>query len=76
VGSPRKTELTARQRDIARLYCIGYSLQEIGKELFITQDTANTHLRTIRRFWNANADARMTRREFYALCQDEGIIPR
>jgi len=63
--------LTNRQREYARLYCMGYTHAEIGKEMHVTADTANATLRDIRFAWTGGG---MSRKDFYARAQKEGII--
>lgn len=44
----KKSELSKREDEVARLYAKGYSLQEIADELGITYSTVNVQLRLIR----------------------------
>jgi DNA-binding NarL/FixJ family response regulator len=42
-GSPRLEPLSERERDIVHLLALGYTNQEIGKKLFISVRTVETH---------------------------------
>jgi len=42
-GSPALEPLSDRERDIMHLLALGYTNQEIGKQLFISVRTVDTH---------------------------------
>lgn len=42
-GSPALEPLSERERDILQLLALGYTNQEIGKKLFISVRTVDTH---------------------------------
>ena len=42
-GSPALEPLSERERDIVQLLALGYTNQEIGKKLFISVRTVDTH---------------------------------
>jgi DNA-binding NarL/FixJ family response regulator len=52
----RKWEtLSARERDVAALICLGYSNQEIAERLVITTGTVKTHISNILRKFQLNS---------------------
>lgn len=67
--------LSPYRREQARLFCIGYTMAEIGEALHITPDSAKSAIRDIKITWNNNGESGMSRRDFYARAQQEGIIP-
>jgi hypothetical protein len=68
---PKKTELTAKERRYALMFCIGYSHHEIGMAMGVSQDRGRTAIRDIKSFWFGGA---ASRREFYARAMREGIV--
>ena len=42
-------QLTARERDVLSEALLGYTMEDIGKNLFISRETVKTHLRHIYR---------------------------
>jgi DNA-binding NarL/FixJ family response regulator len=47
-GKP-SVALTPREREVAELIADGYTTREIGAQLYITEDTVNTHVRAMMR---------------------------
>ena len=47
--------LSARERDVAALICLGYSNQEIAVRLVITTGTVKTHITNILRKFQLNS---------------------
>lgn len=68
---PNKTELTAKERRYALMYCIGYTHHEIAVAMGVSQDRGRTAIRDIKSFWFGGA---ASRREFYARAMREGIV--
>ena len=48
-GEPRHASLTARQAQVLTGICHGYSNREIGRRLYITEDTVKCHVRALLR---------------------------
>ena len=63
--------LNPRQKDFVKLYCRGCTAPEIARELHVSQDTAKSMLRDIKRKWSGGG---MTRREFFDRAEAEGLV--
>lgn len=47
--SSRLAKLSDREREVWRLWCMGYSAKEIADMLVLSENTVNTHLQHVRR---------------------------
>lgn len=62
--------ITDRPKQVLQLLCAGYSNEEIGARLHITQGTVKTHLRSLFNQLGAN-----DRTHLVSLALTQGIIP-
>jgi DNA-binding NarL/FixJ family response regulator len=58
---PELDQLTAREREVLRLIAQGYTYKEIGKELFISVKTVETHVSSVLRKLQLSTRHQLTR---------------
>jgi DNA-binding CsgD family transcriptional regulator len=62
--------ITPREEEIVKLVARGYSTREISRDLFISEHTVNSHLRSILEKAGVNSRSEMVRRLFF-----ENLLP-
>jgi DNA-binding NarL/FixJ family response regulator len=67
--------LTVRERQVLALYASGLGAKAVGKELFISENTVEDHLRRIRREYGILGRQAGTKVELYQRGLEDGYLP-
>jgi DNA-binding NarL/FixJ family response regulator len=67
--------LTDREREVLSLYASGLGVKQVARELFVTENTIDDHLRRIRNIYQQLGRPAATKVELYQRGVEDGFLP-
>jgi DNA-binding NarL/FixJ family response regulator len=71
----KSAQLTRREREVLALYASGLGAKAVARELFISENTVEDHLRRIRREYNLRGREAGTKVDLYRRGLEDGYLP-